>query len=683
MNFKKIIPLIGIIALTVIVFFPSLHGGYLNWDDDIQILNNPDVINLSIESIKNYFTSFYIKPYQPLASLSFGLEYCFFGNNPLVPHITNLVLHLLNIIIVFFLLNRLVPQLKTLNIFILAVFAFHPLQGELLGWISTRSTLIANFFVLLSCLYYVKYIKVKNRSYKYLWFSLLFFVGALFSKASAIVLPFILLLIDYLFERRLSIKLLIEKIPFFIGSLAIGIISLVSREVVDSQSGFSTYYNWHEKLSISSQSIFLYLNKSLLADDLFFFYGYPYRIGVDGNIAFSFLIAPLIIILIALFCWFVYRNISFDYKRLWVFGFVFFLINISIVINFISFTNSFLSERYMYIGVIGIFISISALLKAFIKNTPILRYGIYTVLVIFLFHLGRTSNERAGIWKSDLTLWTYVEKFKIQSSEPYRILGKIYAKNKNYDKAVSYYNNGIKINPYSTDLYYWRSMAIKEMGDLNYALKDLNRVIASKDKLKGDAFYQKALIFKKMNMKDSARISLDSAKTYNIQQAIFEDKNNPLNMNRFQQIEKNTLKKIDSLIKIKNYEKVLENYNTLILIIPNNIKYQIEKGKIESQLQKWNISIQTFTKILESSPKNEIARLNRAYAYFIVKKNIDAIADYSFVIKDLRIERGDVYYFRALAYFNNNQTQLGCKDIDKARKLGYIIPPEIEDKVCK
>ena len=680
MNIKRIGVLIGLLILTVVVFFPSLKGGYLNWDDDMQILNNPDVLNLSFQSVKNYFTTFYVKSYQPLASLSFGLEYYFFGNNPLVPHSVNLIIHLLNIIVVYFLLINLVPKFKSLNVFIVAVFALHPLQGELIGWVSTRSTLIFSFFFLLSCLYYVKFLKKENTSNKYLWCSLLFFVLALFSKASAIVLPFILLLIDYLFERKLSIKLLVEKIPFFIGSLAIGIISLVSRDVVDSESGFSTYYSWYEKLSISSQSVFLYLKKSLFADDLFFFYGYPYRVTEDGNIGFSFLIAPLAILLIALFCLLVYRKLSQEYKRLWVFGFVFFMINIFIVINIISFTNSFFSERYMYIGVIGVYISISTLLHIFIKNTPLLKYGIYTILAIFLFHLASTSNDRAGIWKSDLTLWSYVEKFKIQSSEPYRILGKIYAKSNKHEKAVNYYNNGIQINPYSSDLYYWRSLSVLEMGDLKYALKDLNRVITSNDNLKGDAFYQKALIFKKMNLIDSAQVSLDSAKYYNVQQAIFKTDKNPLKIDQFQQLEKTSLKRIDSMIKINDLQNMIVEYEKLALFFPAKINYQIEKGKLESQLQKWDSSVKTFSKIIELAPSNKEARLNRAYGYFVVKKYRESIEDYTVVITTLKDGSGEVYYYRALAYFNNKQTNLGRSDLEKAKNLGFAIPKEIQDK---
>ena len=364
------------------------------------------------------------------------------------------MLHLLIIFVVFFLLNKITAQFKALNIFILIVFALHPLQVELLGWISMRNTLIANFFVLISCLYSIQYITVKNRSYKYLWFSLLLFVLSLLSKSSVIVLPIVLLSFDYLYGRKLSIVLLLEKIPFLVGSFAIGIVSLISRNVVKSTSevGFYNYYNLYEKLSLASQSVFLYLKKLFVTDDLSIFYGYPIRIGVDGTIGFAFLIAPLFILLIAVFCWIVYRNISLENKRLWVFGLAFFLINIFIVINIISFAATFFAERYLYIGIIGILISISTLLHALIKNSPLLKYGVYALLIVFLFHLGIVSNDRAGLWKSDLTLWTHVAKFKSQSSYPYKTLGRIYEKKENYEKAVSIYNNGIKTNPYNTDL---------------------------------------------------------------------------------------------------------------------------------------------------------------------------------------------------------------------------------------
>ena len=689
MSIKKFGPLFGIIVLTIIVFFPSLSGGYLlTYDDNLQIVNNPDVLNLSWQSFKNYFTTYYVRSYQPLASLSFGLEYYFFGLNPMVPHITNLVLHLLNIVVVSILLTNLTPHLKTLNIFIVAVFAIHPLQGELLGWISTRSTLIVSFFMLLSILYYVKYVKSDIKHNSYFWYSLVFFVLSLFSKPSGIILPFILLLIDYLYRRRMSVKLFVEKIPFFIGLFVIGVVSLISRKIYKAPveeiatQGYSEYYNLYEKISIASQSIFLYLKKSFFPNDLFIYYGYPYRIGENATIGFSFLIAPLLMLVISILCWLVYRRFSNEDNRIWIFGLGFFLVNIFLVINIVSFSATFFNERYMYVSILGVFIAVAVLIHSIIKNTPLLKYAFFTIFAIFLFQLGSISNERASLWKSDLTLWTHVEKFKGQSSQPYRVLGKIYANNKDYNKAVAYYNNGIKKNPYSIDLYYWRSFSIAELGDFNYALTDLNRVISSKNELKGAAFYQKSLIFKKLNLLDSARINLDSAKVYNVEKALFED-NNSLNANNIQQIERATLQRIDSFIKLKKYDKALDNYETLSLLVTNNLSYQIEKGKLESQLQKWNASIKTFSKVIETNPNHKIARLNRAYAFFITQKHEESIKDYSYVLTTLKENSGEIYYYRALVYIVNKEYAKACNDLQAAKSKGYKVPLETENKACK
>jgi protein O-mannosyl-transferase len=684
MNFKKKLPLIFILSITALVFFQSLKGGYLNWDDNQQITSNPDVLNFSWQSIKNYFSSYYVKSYQPIASLSFGVEYYVFGNNPMIPHLTNLMLHILNSILVYLLIDKLFPNRKIINFFVVAVFAIHPLQGELLGWISTRSTLLFSFFFLLSILSYLKYISDTKKEKKYFWITLLFFVLSLLSKASAVVFPFVLFSLDYVVRRRFVLNVFLEKIPFFIGSVAIGIVSLLSRDVASASVEFNNYYTWYEKISISSHAVFLYLKKSFLANDLFFFYGYPIKIGTKNFIDFSFLISPLWIVLIVVFCWIVYRKLKQENKRLWVFGALFFVINIAIVVSVTSFSATFFAERYMYLAVIGLFIALSVLLQELITSTKILKNATYILLGVFLISIGIKSFERSAIWNTDLSLWSNVEKNKGQNSTPYRKLGQIYADKKNHQKAVEIYNNGIKINPLSVDLYYWRALSIVELGDLEYAKIDLNRIISANHELKGDAFYQKALIFRKLKMIDSATVNLDSAKFYNHQLAISE--NNPdVNLGSgLQKVEHVILKRIDSLIELKKFEEVETSYENLLVLSPSNISYLTEKGKIESSLQKWEKAIHSFTKVLSIEPNNKGARLNRAYAFSIAKKINESIEDYTFVINHIEKENGKIYYFRALAFFQNKQTDLACNDIKSAVKFGYKnVSTEINQKICK
>ena len=110
---------------------------------------------------------------------------------------------------------------------------------------------------------------------------------------------------------------------------------------------------------------------------------------------------------------------------------------------------------------------------------------------------------------------------------------------------------------------------------------------------------------------------------------------------------------------------------------------KLKKGKLEVQILQFKEAIDTFTKALELDKQSKTARLSRAYIYTLTKENTKSIEDYTYAIENFKNINGEVYYFRALAYFNSKQTQLGCIDIDKAKQIGYKIPSEIDDKICK
>lgn len=683
MKFKKTLPLVVLIICTVFVFFPALKGEYLlNWDDDQQVTNNFDVLNFSWESIKNYFSSFYTNSYQPLASFSLGLEHYLFGYNSFYPHLTNMLLHIFNIIIAYFLLGKILSKQKIASFFILAIFALHPLQAELMGWISTRSTLLYSFFFLLSCLSYTTYVLSPKRERKYIWITFLFFTFSILSKATGVVLPLALLSFDYLYRRRLTLGLFLEKIPFFIGSITIGIVSIISRNVTKSQGGYDGYYTFYEKLSLVSHTVFLYLKKSFIANDLFFFYGYPYKVKSD-QIELKFLLSPLWVILILLFFILIYKYLQKEYKRLWIFGGAFFIVNIFIVLNFTPFSLTFFAERYMYIAIIGVYISSVVLIENILRTTPVVKNFFYILMGVFLISLAIKSNQRSGLWNKEITLWTHVEKAKGQISQPYRRLGNIYANKGNYTKAIEIYNNGIDINPFSVDLYYWRGISIMKTGDLEYAKKDFTRVINAKHELIGDAFYQKSLVLVKQNKLDSARIYNDSAVYYNNKAAYLNIDKKLQPINQVPKIEKVILKRIDSLRQQGNFNKAIESYSSLILLSPNKLEYYVEKGKLEMNLQKWLVSIQTFSKVIEVNSTNKLAILSRAYAYYSTREFEKSIEDYTFYIDKLDAVNGEVYYFRGLSYIGNKQASLACNDLRKARELKYNVPKDIEQTICR
>ena len=145
------------------VFGKAIQGDYLMaWDDNQQVVENEDVKSLSIKSLGKYFTSYYVSSYQPIASLSFAIEYAIFGKNAKVHHITNLLLHLINIGLVYWLLFALFKD-KWLTVIVTSIFAVHPFQAEVLGWISTRSTLLYSTFIFVSGHTFYEKHKVKRR----------------------------------------------------------------------------------------------------------------------------------------------------------------------------------------------------------------------------------------------------------------------------------------------------------------------------------------------------------------------------------------------------------------------------------------------------------------------------------------------------------------------------------------
>ena len=364
---KKLLPLIAILLITLVVYWPVTEGEYLaGWDDDQQILNNADVTNLSWQSIKNYFSTYYVASYQPLASLSFGLEYYFFGVNASVHHFTNLLLHIINVVLLYLLLVRLFKEQKVLIWLVTAIFAFHPLQTEVVGWISTRSTLMYAGFFFLSCLAYLQYL-IKERT-KFIPFSLcvICFILALFSKAAAVTLPLVLFVLDYIEHRSFSWKLVLEKVPLLAGSVIIGLVSIDSRSVLDSIGQFSNYYTFFEKVSLSAYTLVFYFWKAIIPGNLYTYYGYPMKIGDEG-MGLLFWLAPVALLLILFICWRVYRGSSAPFKRQWLLGIAFFAINIGLVINFTPFGPTMAAERYMYLPIIGVYICLGLLITQLYK----------------------------------------------------------------------------------------------------------------------------------------------------------------------------------------------------------------------------------------------------------------------------------------------------------------------------
>lgn len=687
---NKHLPLFLFLLVALIVYWPVTNGDYLaGWDDDQQVLNNADVTNLSWQSIKNYFSTYYVASYQPLASLSFGIEYSFFGENAFVHHFTNLLLHLLNVVLLYWLLGKLFVEKRLLVLFVTAIFAFHPLQTEVVGWISTRSTLMYSGFFFLSCISYVNYLSRDTGKMKNLILCGLFFALSLFTKSASVTLPIVLLILDYYYKRGFSWRVILEKVPFLLGSVAIGLASIDSRKVVDSIGSFSDYYSFIEKVGLSSYTLVLYFWKSLAPSKLMTYYGYPMKLEEGEGLGIEYLISPLWLILLLLALWFVYKKSSDQFRREWVLGLSFFAVNIGLVINFTPFGPTMWAERYMYLPILGIFICLGLLLHE-LSKMAIMKNAVYSVVVLVLLFFAYQSRVQSYIWESRISLWTNSIEHT-NAVYPWMELGNEYQKRGEIDKAIEYYNGGVSLNPFYTKVYYYRGMAIKTKGDKAYAKIDFERVIKSGGDKKADAFYERGLLYEDMNMMDSALVDYDSALFYNETSPAMFRKNflsgTPASgaggQNLLVQRVLGMMSKSDSLMKSGALPEALDVLEGVLLINPQMERALLSKGLILSNQGDFQNALGAFDKAIEVNGKNQQSRLSRAFALTQTRQFQKSIEDYSYVVDSIGTTDGEVFYFRAIAYLNNRQKPEACTDLDKAISLNYAAANQLKAEQCK
>ena len=286
-------------ALVVWTFLPSLHHGFVNLDDDVYVYESTHVPQgLTWENICWAATTLDAGFWHPLTWLSLLLDGQLFGLRPGGYHLTGLLLHGANTILLFVLFRRMTGATWR-SAFVAALFAVHPLHVEPVAWVATRKDVLSTLFWMLAMLMYVRYaeeVKVRDQSSEvrgqkplpsaiFYLLSLLFFVCGLMSKTMVVTLPFILLLVDWWPLRRLQLKtpdlrpktlcfLFLEKLPFLAASFVCGLLTVrAERGVGALQSGAAL--SLLERVANATLSYVRYLGQTFWPRDLAVYYPYP------------------------------------------------------------------------------------------------------------------------------------------------------------------------------------------------------------------------------------------------------------------------------------------------------------------------------------------------------------------------------------------------------------------------
>jgi hypothetical protein len=231
-------------VLTLAVFAPALGTGFVNWDDQTALLDNPSYRGLGWSQIRWMLTTFLLGHYSPLAWLSFGLDYLFWGLEPTGYHLTSALLHAANTVLFYLVAQRLLrgtggagadPGIRLCAGVAAALFAIHPLRVESVVWVSARRDVLSGVFFLPAVLAYLRAVEAPDRSRRLRWHavSLAAFAAALLSKATVVPLPAVLLLLDvYPLRRPRAVgwrRLLPEKAPYLALAGAATVLGAIAR----------------------------------------------------------------------------------------------------------------------------------------------------------------------------------------------------------------------------------------------------------------------------------------------------------------------------------------------------------------------------------------------------------------------------------------------------------------------
>ena len=456
--------LLPVLAVTFAVFIPALGADFVNWDDPENLLENPYTAAFTWDNIVSIFhpeRGRILGNYNPLPIFSFAMERALFGMNPTVFHLDNILLHLLNTALVFVLGRKL--GLKVWGATLLAaLFGIHPMRTESVAWVTERKDVLFAAFYFGAILTWLKY--RATQAGKWLGYTILLFVLALFSKIQAVALPLSLLAIDYWQKRPLDQRLLFEKWYFFLGSLAFGLFGVFALGEAGSLDQ-SVDYGFGDRLLVGAYSYCVYLMKWLVPYELAPLYPYP------SEITWQFYLAPLGVLATAAVFVFAWRR----HWRAVVFGLAFFTFNVVFLLQVLSAGQGFLADRFTYVAYFGLFFILGFYGEELLKTNY--RKVVFGVAGGYLLLCAILTFQQTKVWKDPISLWQHEIRHYDNIHTPYHNIAHYYRDVGNFEQALNWYNQSIETDPSRATSYNSRGKLYFDHNRPAEALTDYNRGI--------------------------------------------------------------------------------------------------------------------------------------------------------------------------------------------------------------
>ena len=469
---KNIIICLFLAALTFLLYWDLTDHEFIVVDDNVYIIDNSHVQSgLNRESVRWAFTTTRAEFWHPLTWLSYMLDTQLFGVNPGGYLFTNLLLHVLNSILLFFIFKNMTAATWQ-SAFVASLFAIHPLHVESVAWIAERKDVLSTLFWMLTIGFYLHYVK-RPGPLRYLMVCIAFVLG-LMAKPMMVTLPFVLLLLDAWPLDRLKyrtspnafissfLRLLAEKIPLLTLSAAAGAMTLVAQKRGGGLVS-SDHYPIYERIANAIVSYVAYISKMIWPSNLAVFYPFPKDFSA---ILVAGALLALIIISVLAIRW--ARPFPF-----FIIGWLWYLGTLLPVIGLIKIGDFSMADRYTYIPLIGLFIIIAWGIPEICANYRFKKNILSAAAIVTLVSFSIVTFSQVRYWSNSIALFKHTLRVTENNFFAHFVLGHTYSGQGRSELSIANFKEAVRINPKIAVLHNDLGRALASQGKFKEAIPKL------------------------------------------------------------------------------------------------------------------------------------------------------------------------------------------------------------------
>ena len=517
---QKLIIYIVLILAILAVFWQVNQYDFVNFDDPVYVMENSNIQSgITLAGIRWAFSTRYADLWNPLVWLSLMFDYQLHGLNAGGYHLTNLILHVMSALLLFWLFNRMTGAIWR-SAFVAALFALHPLHVESVAWIAERKDVLSAFFWMLTLCLYVYYTE-KPVIRRYL-LVLLCFACALMSKPMVITLPVVMILLDYWPLNRLESRKIVtnmpevlpvstneekkknksekeelnqnisqpdnqkisepkiagiiplwqlkEKTPFFILSAVMIIITLYTPNTNEMSDLSLKHLPLVSRLTNAPVAFVTYLEKTFWPHDMAVFYPFSDQIPLWQVVG-----ASLLILIITTFIIVMIKRLPYLFV-----GWMWYAITIAPVIGIIqiSVTAPYaMADRYHYLPSIGLAVMLAWGIPLLLQIVGVRKKILFSIMMVVLCLLAVSAWMQCGYWKNSIILFNHTLQVTKNNWFAYHNMGTALSAEGEIEDAVNNYSEAIRIFPNYSNAYNNRGNAYSILGQYQQAINDFNKAI--------------------------------------------------------------------------------------------------------------------------------------------------------------------------------------------------------------